>query len=155
MGDEDMADFLIGKRLHEDIDVLVEHRSRVDDRNFAFADNISAGAPEREGARIVCNDPSDIRSQLINASILVIKLEYIWDLNCHVHTLSAGGLFVDGIAGDIQSPRKLDHVKTAATRQPPPNDRSWSRISSIAKPTYAFAPFPKSWLLRIERTSST
>jgi hypothetical protein len=48
------------------VDVGVERRSRVNDRNFATADDVGTGAAEGERIRVLADDSSYSRCDLID-----------------------------------------------------------------------------------------
>lgn len=56
MGDEDVAQPLALDRREQRLDMRIDRRPRIDDRDIAVAENIAASAGEGEGARIGRDD---------------------------------------------------------------------------------------------------
>src|SRR5579859_2112389 len=76
VGDQDIGDPFAFCRLEDRLQMFRQVRSGIDHGDLAMADDVGACAFEREGARIVGDNPSDQRGDLIADAILEGDISY-------------------------------------------------------------------------------
>ena len=83
VGDEDMGDPLAGEARQQRVDVLGKVGPGIDDRDLALADDIGAGAAERERAGVARDDAPDPRRHRFEPAVFERELAPVGDFDGH------------------------------------------------------------------------
>src|SRR5207248_5805478 len=112
MGDQDMGDLLVGEARQQCRDVLRELGAGVDDRHLTFADDIGAGALERERPGVARDDTADPRRDGFEPAVFEDNLAAKGNVDSH-------GRFASGwVAPSLPFPAGLVEPASCATMPP-------------------------------------